>query len=109
MKISTQDNKGIHITHKNGLRFSIQFGAGNYCSNKNGDILNQYKNKPDTSSYDCEVAVIDPDGNFITNIYFPENGKHVDGSVDVYGYCPIEIALHRALTLDIPSTDKDHQ
>ena len=33
-KFGTMKNKGFHITFNNGLTISVQFGAGNYCSNK---------------------------------------------------------------------------
>lgn len=98
MKIRTCDNKGIHIIHDNGIRFSIQFGAGNYCRNRGNDSFEQFSKKPDTVSDDCEVAVMDDlNEKWVTNLYFPENGEHEDGQVDVYGYCPVEIALKRAI------------
>lgn len=96
MKITTVDNKGIYLT-KNGITFSIQFGAGNYCGNYNKSSFDQRRNKPDTESLDCEVAVIKENGEWITNLAFPENGEHEDGSVDVVGYVPIEKALRRFL------------
>lgn len=34
MLISTM-NKGFQMTFENGLTISVQFGKGNYCSNKN--------------------------------------------------------------------------
>ncbi len=92
MKIKTTENKGIALTN-NGITFSIQFGAGNYCQNYHNPILYQYQNKPDTESHDCEVAVIKQSGEWITNLAFPENGEHVNGSVDVVEYVPIEKAL----------------
>lgn len=96
IKIRTCENKGIWLT-KNGITFSIQFGAGNYCRNQDNSIIEQYRNKPNTESLDCEIAVIKDDGKWITNLAFPENGEHVEGAVDVIGYVPIEKALRRFL------------
>lgn len=95
MKIKTTDNKGIYIIHDDGLTFSIQFGAGNYCENYEKPFVT---NRPDRESKDCEVAVWDREGNWITNKIFPENGEHEEGSCDVIGYVPIEKALRIALS-----------
>lgn len=95
MKIRTIDNKGIHLT-RNGITFSIQFGTGNYCENRDKiPSVDQYSNKPDTSSTDCEVAVWKDGEKWITYLAFPEEGEHEDGSVDVVGYVPIEKAFQR--------------
>lgn len=96
IKIRTCENKGIWLT-KNGITFSIQFGAGNYCGNYNTSTFEQRQNKPNIESFDCEIAVIKDDGKWITNLAFPENGEHVEGAVDVIGYVPIEKALRRFL------------
>jgi hypothetical protein len=51
--------KGFHITFENGWTVSVQFGAGNYCENRN---------HPDwdgpVPSRTAEVAVLSPDGEF---------------------------------------------
>jgi hypothetical protein len=91
MKIKTNDNKGISLTCSDGYTFSMQFGAGNYCSNYNNRISEQFLMKNDTESGDCEVAVFDEKGNWITAKYF----ENSDGQV--VGYIPIEIALKKAL------------
>jgi hypothetical protein len=87
MKIKTIDNKGLHITCSNGTVFSLQFGAGNYCSNYNNNISIQFKEKPDTESNDCEIAVFNKNGDWITENFF----KDSDGQVA--GYIPIDLAL----------------
>jgi hypothetical protein len=93
--IKTVDNKGIALT-RNGITFSIQFGAGNYCQNRDNNAYTQYKDKPNTSSGDCEIAVFRGE-EWITFLAFPEEGEHEEGSVDVVGYVPIEKALRRFL------------
>ncbi len=91
MKIKTCDNKGIRIT-RDGIVFSIQFGAGNYCENNNKSIADQFMNKPNTESNDCEMAVFLEDSEkWLTKEVFPENDD------DVIGYLPIEKALRIAL------------
>lgn len=56
-------NKGFHLTFKNRLTISVQFGAGNYCENYNDD---DFIGKSPKQSNDAEIAVIDSKGNFIT-------------------------------------------
>ena len=33
-KFKITDKKGIHLTFKNGMTASVQFGYGNHCSNR---------------------------------------------------------------------------
>lgn len=103
MKIRTRDNRGIHLVCDDGTVFSIQFGAGNYCENYNKDITEQFVKKPDVESSDCEVAVIDPSGSWITNKIFTENGDHSDDETSVFGYCSVRRALQAALDHDSKS------
>lgn len=91
MKINTKDNKGIHIICTDNTTFSLQFGAGNYCSNYNKSILDQFSKKHDTESHDCEVAVFDSEGQWVTENFFEGS----DGQVA--GYIPIEQALRTIL------------
>jgi len=51
------NNRGIHITFKNNVTVSIQFGVGNYCENRYKDYDTHY-NKP-MKSVDCELAIWD--------------------------------------------------
>ena len=54
---------GFQIDLYNGYTISVQFSAFHHCSNRHGE---------DTGSYytlqcsDAEVAVIDPDGEFVS-------------------------------------------
>ena len=66
------DNKGFRITFDNGYTVSVQFGAGNYSSNYNLDILASH-NKPMSAEL-AETALLDPDGNFV-----PYAGDDVQG------------------------------
>lgn len=85
------DNKGIHLTCSDGTVFSLQFGAGNYCDNRELDIVEQYNKKPNMESTNCEVAVIDKNGEWITSDFFDES----DGQV--VGYISIEEALKKVV------------
>jgi hypothetical protein len=54
MFIKTQN--GFRITCENGYSISVQFGLGNYCSNRSGDS---------NTSSDAEIAVLDGNGEFV--------------------------------------------
>jgi hypothetical protein len=58
------DNKGFQITLDNGYTVSVQFGPGNYGSNRNLSVLENI-NKPMTAN-SAETALIAPDGSFVT-------------------------------------------
>ena len=57
------DNKGFSITFDNGYTVSVQFGPGNYSSNKNLSFLDNI-NKPMTANT-VETALLAPDGDFV--------------------------------------------
>lgn len=86
MIIKTTNNKGFQLT--NGvITFSIQFGSGNYCSNRN--LPFDYKGN--VESNDCEVAVWKNDNNeWVTERYF-------DGDGDVAGHVDITDAIVTAV------------
>lgn len=62
--------KGIHIKFENGYEVSIQFGWGDYCSNRdenpphNYDYLNHQQTLGKQGSYTAEVAIINSTGAF---------------------------------------------
>ena len=58
------DNKGFQIKFDNGYMVSVQFGPGNYCTNRNLSFMENI-NKPMTATT-AETALIAPDGNFVT-------------------------------------------
>jgi hypothetical protein len=60
------DNKGFSITFDNGYTVSVQFGPGNYCSNRNIDPMSRdYANNDGLDATTAETALLDPHGNFI--------------------------------------------
>lgn len=69
------DGKGFQIEFENGWTISVQFGGGNYCSNRQlrpgnpGKELLECKN--------AEVAIFDDNGDFVK---FP-GGDVVEGYV----------------------------
>lgn len=67
-------NRGFQMTFANGWTISVQFGPGNYCSNRDytpyPKLYNECKN--------AEIALIDPDGNLDYN---PEWHDQVKGFV----------------------------
>ncbi len=47
------DKKGFHMTFDNGITVSVQFGEGNYCSNR----IEVHKDQGDIICSNAEVAV----------------------------------------------------
>lgn len=101
MKIENTKHNGINIFTTAGTRFSIIFGSGHYCQNRDetSGRFGEEKFLPETP--DVEVAVIKGsstlNSEWITNEIFPENGKHEEGSVDVYGYAEVGKVLSRIM------------
>ena len=58
------DNKGFQITFDNGYTVSVQFGPGNYGSNRTKPF-NRSMNVPQTAEL-AETALIAPEGHFVT-------------------------------------------
>ena len=61
-----KDNEGFYqgftMTFKNGYSISVQFGSGNYCSNKHLARSNQHSLD---SCANCETAIFKPNGKFL--------------------------------------------
>jgi len=55
----TKGPRGFHVSFDNGYTISVQFGYGNYCSNRRSE------QGGDLVSDDAEIAVLNGDGNFI--------------------------------------------
>lgn len=74
--------KGFKMTFENGLTASVQWGAGNYCENRNtGDMYFT----TDAASDTAEVAVIDRFDRFLNaNDFVPEECS--DGMDNVVGW-----------------------
>lgn len=67
MGFKITQGKGFHITFDNGWTASVQWGTGNYCSNRNLNI--HYTTELDkevgaTGSEDAEIAAWDKSGNW---------------------------------------------
>lgn len=77
----TCSNRGFHITFDNGITLSTQIGAGNYCDNYHSEF--DFKNPRNSwKSDECEIAIMDKDGNFIT--------KQLSNKDDVMGWVKFE-------------------
>lgn len=59
------DNEGFQITFKNGVTVSVQFGAGNYCTNKTSFASDNKGRK----CGNAEVAIWNKVGDWITQEY----------------------------------------
>ena len=55
-------NKGFHMKFDNGFSVSVQWGSGNYCSNRASSVRS---GAPVPASTTAEVAAFDPTGNII--------------------------------------------
>ena len=59
-------NEGFQVTFDNGYTVSVQFGAFHYCSARNMNAkYDDWKDNDVHESSDAEVAIIDPDGEFV--------------------------------------------
>ena len=66
------ENRGFQITFSNGYTISCQFGAANYCQNYGRHFAKDYTfheemTKPIHTCEDCEVAIWDKNGIWITS------------------------------------------
>lgn len=70
--------RGFHVTFKNGVTVSVQFGAGNYCEHHVRDIsmIGKEKNHSPWESIDAEVAMWDKEGAWLTGQYFEDDQVH---------------------------------
>jgi hypothetical protein len=59
-KFIITQSKGFHLVFANGWTASVQFGAGNYCDNRDTKF-----NSPAKPSSDAEVACWGPDGEMV--------------------------------------------
>ena len=57
---SISDNKGFQISFPNGYKVSVQFGGGNYCSNRQLPFTEWDKIVPDSDT--AETALMTDDG-----------------------------------------------
>ena len=71
-KFVSTENKGFQLTFQNGWTISVQWGKGNYCSNRNLEI--KYESILEAKS--AEIAIWD-----INNKSYEINGDLVVGWV----------------------------
>lgn len=61
------DNKGFQITFDNGYTVSVQFGPGNYGSNRQLDPMTRdYADNNGLSATTAETALMNPEGEFVS-------------------------------------------
>tara|TARA_Y100000389_G_scaffold204382_1_gene256623 strand:- start:4143 stop:4526 length:384 start_codon:yes stop_codon:yes gene_type:complete len=60
MSFKISDQKGFQITYKNGYTVSVQFGGGNYCTNRDLPIEDYGKAVPPSDT--AETALMTKDG-----------------------------------------------
>jgi hypothetical protein len=73
----TFSQKGFQVSFDNGLTVSVMFGSGNYCEHRFSDI--EPGDTHDSAS--AEIAVIDSNGNFVTEFPGCPEGDKVGGWV----------------------------
>ena len=78
-------NKGFKLTFPNGITLSSQFGFGNYCNNRNYLKLIE-SNSGETTSSNCEVAVLNKDGSLITATMVDDLPDVFNNDDDVIGW-----------------------
>ena len=72
--------KGFQMTFANGNTISVQWGYGNYCENRDGEMTYNMKGRDImTESIDAEVATWDKDGNWNLKTFITDNGDDVKG------------------------------
>ena len=74
-------NRGFSITFANRYTVSVQFGENHYCSQRNTTTSwEEWRRTSDShQSPDAEVAILDPQGNFVP---FESSGDQVRGRTD---------------------------
>lgn len=91
--------KGFHMTFKNGVTASVQWGPGNYCENSSNYNLEEDTDKwfARVGAKGCEhaeVAALDAKGNFITQQVMHAVGVPLDEMYDdVVGWCDADKVL----------------
>jgi hypothetical protein len=71
-------NRGFSLTFENGLTISVQFGGGNYCSNRNTSLDYQAEMKQQiTECQNAEIAIWDKE-----DIWFDFGDDQVKGYVN---------------------------
>ena len=83
--------KGFHLKFDNGLILSVQIGWGNYCENRDRiyfkciyELYQSSMEKP-IESKDCEIAIFNDEGEWLTNkvLETGTNDDYVKGYVGI--------------------------
>ncbi len=82
MFVTTHYGKGFQIQFANGYMVSVQFGPGNYCTDRD---MFEYEPTRTHKSRDAEIAVIDTNGEWATRRMCADLGWDNPGD-DVMGY-----------------------
>mgnify|MGYP001577526200 CR=1 FL=1 len=73
-------SKGFHITFKNGVTVSVQFGGGSYCQNHdNLGLIGKEHELKVLESVNAEVAIWGKGGAWITKEFCPNSNDDVLG------------------------------
>jgi len=76
--------KGFQVTFDNGFTVSVMFGTRNYCQHRDShvEVGDTVKVWSDHNSPDAEIAVIGPNGDFVTGFPGCPDCDQVRGWVD---------------------------
>jgi hypothetical protein len=80
----TFSKKGFQVSFDNGLTVSVMFGSGNYCEHRFSDmeVGGTVKVWSEHNSVSAEIAVIDSNGNFVTEFPGCPEGDQFRGWVE---------------------------
>lgn len=83
--------KGFHIVFPNGVTFSTQFGAGNYCDNRHDLVEHELQLHLHKVSSNCEIGIWRDSGAWCTGEAARAAGLEDEFGGDVVaGYVSVE-------------------
>lgn len=82
--------EGFHFTFDNGYTVSTQIGYKNYCQNYNNfevsEMLRNGARRIEIKSKDCEIAICDKQGDWVTEDIFDKFDKNINCKRQFAGY-----------------------
>ena len=76
--LKSNSNHGFHMTFKNGLTISVQFGKGNYCDRRTFNVREILAQENESvESKNAEIAIWDKNG-----VWFNFKSDTVKGWID---------------------------